>query len=156
MRVLLGASLFAIGIDVHCGHADPTGIDQLAWMAGCWREESGGGIADEIWKAPSGGAMLGTNRTVAGGREVSSESMQIREDAGRIAFTAQPSGQAEASFTLVKSGPREAVFENLAHDFPQRVAYRLDGDTLVGRIEGSENGTPRSIEYPMRRVACAQ
>ena len=63
-------------------------------------------------------------------------------------------GQAEASFKLLKRGAREVVFENLAHDFPQRVMYRLDGDTLIGRIEGTEKGKPGSAEFPMRRVEC--
>jgi hypothetical protein len=34
------------------------------------------------------------------------------------------------------------------------VIYHLDGDTLTGRIEGTQNGKPRSVDYPMRRTAC--
>ena len=30
-----------------------------------------------------------------------------------------------------------AVFENLAHDFPQRVIYRRCGEDLCARIEGA-------------------
>jgi hypothetical protein len=134
----------------------PVSVAQLSWMAGCWRQESGGRVADEVWMAPSGGVMLGINRTVAGERTLSTEFMHIREDAARIIFTARPSGQAEASFTMLTGGPREIVFENLGHDFPQRVIYRRDGETLIGRIEGVRNGQPQSIDYPMRRVACPQ
>jgi hypothetical protein len=134
--------------------AQGAAIGELAWMAGCWRQESASRIVDEMWMAPAGGAMLGVSRTVAGGRTVAHEFLQIREDAGRIIFIARPSGQAEASFALLRSGPREVVFENPAHDFPQRVTYRLDGDTLAGRIEGTQNGKPRSVDYPMRRTAC--
>jgi hypothetical protein len=154
MRFILTAGLLAMTSVPLAMQARP-GVEQLAWMAGCWREESGGRVADEIWMAPAGGVMLGMNRTIAGGRAASTEFMQIREDAGRIVFQAKPSGQAEASFPLLKSAAREVVFENRAHDFPQRVIYRLDGETLVGRIEGTRNGKPQSIDYPMRRVRCA-
>jgi hypothetical protein len=155
MRFLVVGVLIALPLVTPVAQS-PSGVEQLAWMAGCWRQESGGRIADEIWMAPSGGVMLGMNRTVASGRTVSSEFMQIGANGGRIVFTARPSGQAEASFTLLKSGQRDVVFENTAHDFPQRVMYRRDGDTLVGRIEGTRNGKSQSIDYPMRRVPCAQ
>jgi len=154
MRLILAAGLLAMTTTSLATQARPE-IEQLAWMAGCWREESGGRVADEIWMGPAGGVMLGMNRTIAGGRVASTEFMQIREDAGRIVFIAKPSGQAETSFPLLKSAAREVVFENRAHDFPNRVIYRVDGETLVGRIEGTRNGKPQSIDYPMRRVPCS-
>jgi hypothetical protein len=98
--------------------------------------------------------MLGVSRTVAAGRTIAHEFMQIRENDGRVVFIARPSGQAEATFTLVKSAAGEVVFENPQHDFPQRVIYRRAGETLTGRIEGTQNGKPRSAEFPMRRVNC--
>ena len=98
--------------------------------------------------------MLGTGRAVANGRAVAHEFMQIREQDREMVFIARPSGQEEATFTLTKSGTREVVFANPAHDFPQRVIYRMQGDMLVGSIEGSQNGRERSAEFPMRRVAC--
>jgi hypothetical protein len=129
-------------------------VDQLVWMAGCWRLESAARVVDEMWMAPAGGVMLGAGRTVINGRAVEHEFMQIREEGGRVAFIARPSGQAEASFAAITIGEREVVFENPAHDFPQRVIYRRDGTGLTGRIEGTQNGKPRSAEFPMRRVAC--
>ena len=129
-------------------------IDQLAWMAGCWRLEAGGRVIDEHWMAPAGGLMLGTGRTVSAGRAVDFEFMQIREEKGRLVFIAKPSGQPEAAFPAVKTGPREAIFENPSHDFPQRVMYRLDGESLIGRIEGTQNGKVRSVDFPMRRTPC--
>ena len=130
-------------------------IDQLSWMSGCWRQDAGGRVIDEFWMAPAGGMMLGTGRTVAKGRVVEFEFMQIREDAGRLVFTAKPSGQPEASFPAIKTGAREVVFENPTHDFPQRVIYRGEGETLIGRIEGTQNSKPRGTDFPLRRVACS-
>jgi hypothetical protein len=128
-------------------------VDELSWMSGCWRQESAGRVVDEMWMTPGGGALFGIGRTVARGRVVSYEFMRIHDDGG-LTFTSKPSGQAEASFKVLKRGAREIVFENLAHDFPQRVMYRLDGDTLIGRIEGTEKGKPGSAEFPMRRIEC--
>jgi hypothetical protein len=48
----------------------------------------------------------------------------------------------------------EVVFENGAHDFPQRIRYRRGGDMLFARIEGTRDGKVRGVDYPYARVAC--
>ena len=39
------------------------------------------------------------------------------------------------------------IFENLEHDFPQRIIYRREGDRLIARIEGEVNGTLEVTEW---------
>ena len=133
------------------------GVESLAWLAGCWSRSDVDMGSGEQWTAPAGGTMLGVSRTVREGRTVEYEFVVIRQDLdGTPVYHAHPSGQASAEFRLARSGDREAVFENPAHDFPQRVGYRLAGDdtTLTAWIEGLRNGATRRIEFPMRRVSC--
>jgi hypothetical protein len=132
-------------------------VANLSWLAGCWASVGGEFGTGEVWTPPAGGTMLGLSRTVRDGRTVEFEFMQIREIApGQLAFVAHPSGQAEAAFPLVRSGPRELVFEDPAHDFPQRVIYRLlEPDRLHARIEGTVKGEDRGVDFLMQRAACA-
>ena len=52
-------------------------------------------------------------------------------------------------------GDNEVVFENLDHDFPQRVIYRLiDGRHLQGRIEGITSNGEAHVEFPLTRITC--
>lgn len=130
-------------------------VTALGWMSGCWRQESPSRTVDEVWMAPSGDGILGMSRTVARGRIVEHEFLQIRVQDGRLVLIAKPSRQPEATFTAKTVEPRAVTFENLAHDFPQRVIYRLQEDgALVGRIEGEEQGKAKGVDFPMRRVAC--
>jgi hypothetical protein len=132
--------------------ADPAAV---SWIAGCWRQESTGRVVEEIWMAPAGDGMLGMSRTTANGRIVDHEFLQIRVRDGRLVYIAKPARQPEATFTATTVRAREVIFENPAHDFPQRIIYRLQDDaSLVGRIEGMKNGQPRGIDFPMRRAAC--
>ena len=72
-----------------------------------------------------------------------------------MVFVAHPSRQKTARFPAIRLADGEVVFENVQHDFPQRVIYRLDGpDTLRARIEGMRNGTLRGVDFPMKRVSC--
>jgi uncharacterized protein DUF6265 len=131
-------------------------VSDLSWLAGCWVPVDGEAGSGEQWMAPAGGALLGVGRTVKNGRTVEHEFMQIREvEPGKIVFIAHPSGQSEASFPLAKASEREVVFENLVHDFPQRVIYKLDGDGILrASIEGLSKGQIKTIEFPMKKVDC--
>lgn len=131
-------------------------LGDAAWLAGCWQGETKGREVTEQWMKPSGDAMLGMSRTVSKNKMVEYEFLQIRlRDDGEVYFIAKPARQPEASFKLVKAGPREVVFENPQHDFPQRIIYRLESDgSLTGRIEGVNKGKELAFDYPMKRAKC--
>jgi hypothetical protein len=131
-------------------------VGKVAWLAGCWKNASGEPGSIEQWLPPAGGNLLGVSRTVRQGKTVTYEFMRIAsEPGGVLAFHAQPSGQAATTFLAVKLTDTEVVFENLQHDFPQRVIYAADGpERLNARIEGTRNGKPRAIHFPMVRVSC--
>jgi hypothetical protein len=131
-------------------------IDKLAWLAGCWAIDGAEPGSEERWMPLAGGTMLGVSRTVRQGKTVAFEFMEIRHlPDGALAFVAHPSGQQTAVFTALRVSDSEVVFENPAHDFPQRVAYARDGESgLRARIEGSEGGALRVIEFPMSRTSC--
>ena len=60
-----------------------------------------------------------------------------------------------ATFLLARLSETEVVFENLAHDFPQRIIYRLQAEGyLTGRIEGEIEGEARAVDFPLQRVDC--
>ncbi|MCA1584794.1 MAG: DUF6265 family protein [Acidobacteria bacterium] len=131
------------------------GIERLAWLGGCWSGGAGGRQVDEQWMKPAGGTMLGMSRTVARGRTIESEFLQVRQDADGISYIAKPSNQPEAAFRLVSADAAHARFENPAHDFPQRIIYTLNPDgSLRARIEGSVNGQERAVDYQMKRSIC--
>lgn len=133
----------------------PARAEALGWMAGCWQARSGGRVIDEQWMAPRGGTLLGMSRTVAADSTVGWEAMRIVERGGRLVFQAHPSGQAPAEFAAVEIGPGRVAFADPAHDFPQRIVYRLAGaDSLVARIEGELGGATRAVDFRHARVPC--
>ena len=127
-----------------------------AWLAGCWEQRTGNRESLEMWMAPAGGMMLGSSRTVAGGKVREYEQLLLKAEGGKLVYTASPSGQATVSFTSTAVSDSSFTVENPQHDFPQRIIYRRRGaDSLVARIEGPGPSGTRGMDYPMRRVACA-
>ena len=129
-------------------------VERLAWMAGCWELDTGQRTVEEQWMAPRGGAMIGMSRTVRADRLVGWELVVIRKDSAGLAYHAFPSGQAPAVFPATEVSDSHVVFANPAHDFPQRVIYRLRGDTLAARVEAGSGAAARGSDFPYRRVAC--
>ena len=135
-------------------------LDRAAWLAGCWERRAGARVTTEIWMPASGGVMLGAARTVLEGRTWAYEFLRLSAEGEALVYTAIPSGQKETAFTSATAPPSRAdslVFENLAHDFPQRITYwRVGTDSLVARIEGPGGPTRamRVFDQRMGRVRC--
>ncbi len=154
LKFILASTLLALAAQ-NAAHADP--LARFAWMQGCWGASGGADPGSgEQWTSSAGGAMLGMGRTVRNGKMLDFEFFQIRESApGKLAYIAQPGGAAPTTFLLAKDDGTEFVFENLAHDFPQRIIYRRAGETAMNaRIEGMVKGKPKGIDFPMKRVSC--
>lgn len=144
------ASIVAAFTMACCVMGPQPSLEDLDWMAGDRVSPSATSEAREVWIGPGGGVLLGMSLTTRldGGRG-QYEHMRIATlPDGRLAFIAMPSGQPEAVFPLKSYEGRRAVFEDPAHDFPQRVIYWDKGDGVVGaRIEGEIGGRSRSMEW---------
>lgn len=133
----------------------PPKAEDLGWLAGDRVHMGTGSTVREVWIGPEGGVLLGMSLTTRPGKPVRWEHMRIGPlPDGRLAFFADPSGQAHTAFPLKSLEGRRAVFENPGHDFPQRVIYWDKGGGVVGaRIEGVVDGQERIAEWEFRPTA---
>ena len=151
-NLLFGLVLLAL-TNAHAGAQ--TSVSRLSWMAGCWRQTTGHRVVDEQWMAPRGSVMLGVSRTVKGASVMEYEFMRIYAVGDTLVYSAKPSGQDASDFRAVRQGERDVMFENPAHDFPQRIIYRrVKRDSLIARVEGTRNGQLRGMDFSYSRVAC--
>jgi hypothetical protein len=135
----------------------PATLAPLDWLAGCWRRATPRRVVEEAWMAPAGGLMIGMSRTVSAvdGTLVEFEQVRIEAHGDTVVYVAKPSRQPEATFTAITLDDSTVVFEDKAHDFPQRVGYRRVGaDSLAAWIEGTVDGKARRVDFPYRKVAC--
>ena len=131
-------------------------------MAGHWVGTSTSGTYEETWLPPEGGMMVGVHRDVKKDGSVFYEFLRIEERDAGIYYVAKPSNQPEGEFRLktvradadgVSPGSPQAsarivvavaIFENPAHDFPQRIIYEQMADgALRASIHGSVDGKDR-------------
>ncbi|MDX1455301.1 MAG: DUF6265 family protein [Gammaproteobacteria bacterium] len=156
---LLAAVLLSNGFTVAARSlADASPLAAFAFMQGCWSGDAGeqGLRIDEYYGAPQGGLLLGQVMHTDARQVVFFEFLRIEATADGIWLTPWPMGRlAETRFKLMLLQDDRAVFENPAHDFPQRIEYRLlPGNSLLTRIAGERDGEARVEEYQTRRTAC--
>ncbi|MEQ9308574.1 MAG: DUF6265 family protein [Balneolaceae bacterium] len=110
-------------------------LQDLSWISGYWTGQVQGVDMEELWSPVSGNMILGIHRDVMG-ENSAFEFLRIstKED-GTIVYLASPSGKEPTEFTLTEVTSGKAIFENLSHDFPQRIIYSRSGDQLTARIE---------------------
>lgn len=131
-------------------------VNTLAWISGCWEINDNGRVTTERWGRPTENLMVGTSQTVKNGKSVAFEFLRIVNNGHGLFYIAKPSSaKDETPFMVSKTAANEIVFENLKHDFPQRIIYRSEEkDSLSARIEGTVNGQLKGMDIPMKRIKC--
>jgi hypothetical protein len=133
------------------GAASP--LAPLAWISGSWAGTQGETTTEEHWTDPTGGLMLGMNRARRGDRVVMFEFLRIVARGDSIFYIALPRGRGETAFPMKELAGTRVVFENLAHDFPQRISYWQDKPgELHARTEGTMDGKVVSEEWVWRKT----
>ena len=155
-HIWVAACLFTVGAAWAQDPAAPVPtISDLAWIAGCWEGGGGDTVLQEQWMNPNGKTMLGMSRTVRNDTTKVYEFLRIHQEVDGIYYTSNPSGQAEASFKLVKFESQKVVFENPDHDFPQKITYELDKNgNLTATISGQYKEAYQKVEFPMLKAKC--
>ncbi len=153
--ILVVTALFAAIVPRASASAQEHRIEQVAWFTGCWERATGARRTIERWEAAANGEMKGASRSFADARETGGERLRLLVDAGTLVYAAHPSTQLPQRFTATAVTGTTATFENLAHDFPQRIVYERRGDdSLVARIEGDRAGRRQPVTFAFRRIGC--
>ncbi len=128
-----------------------TAVQFPDWMAGSWIEEKGAAWSEEYWTAARGGIMLGVARNGTGTRLAMWEATQIRLNKdGKLAFYAMPRGAPASEFPVVSQSGTAIIFENKAHDYPQRIRYWRDGALLKAEISLADGS--KAHGWTMQRI----
>lgn len=158
MRALLILIALACVVPAHAQT-----LDDLAWLKGCWRTEAprqaeNGSQTTEVWIDPPGPFMVGYSFTEGEGAVQGWEHMRIdAADGGRPRFVASPAGAPPVAFrmteTITLDDPAQiATFENVEHDYPQRITYQRNGNRLIATISKIDGSDPYTYAY--RRFTC--
>ena len=124
----------------------------VRFMVGSWRGQGDGGSVEEHWMDADGGMMVGMSRSVRPGKPAFFEFLRVEQTKDGLVYQAAPAGRRPVPFKLVESGAHKATFENLEHDFPQRIRYWLDEQgQLRARVEDKDG--KKGVDFVFKRAS---
>jgi uncharacterized protein DUF6265 len=144
------AVLVAFGAGRRASPASPP-LSAISFMSGCWTGLSpNGATIEEHYSAASENLLIGMTRYVRKGRVVGFEFTTVERTDSTFVMTPRPKGVKSDSFPLKDVSEGRATWENLEHDFPQRIIYRRGANgSLIARIEGTTPAGERHVEWTM-------
>ena len=138
------------------GTSDGRRLEQVAWLLGEWRNNTPRGVLYEAWRVKDDSTYTGRSCFVVGQDTVSSEVVELGVRGGALLYIPTVRDQNEGqpvTFKETQVSDKEMIFENPAHDFPQRITYtQINPDSLVAVISGMQGEKEKSVQFPMKRV----
>lgn len=130
-------------------------MKKAGWLIGSWGFTTPEGTLNETWKKANDSVYNGQTNFIIGKDTVFTERIRLEETNGKLAYITAVSDQNDGKairFELTSITDKQMVFENPAHDFPQKITYnKISNDSLVAEISGMRNGKPASEVFPMGR-----
>jgi hypothetical protein len=158
MKHILFSALLLSAILAACNSnktAQPRQITKADWLIGSWENKSEYGDLSESWQKENDSVYKGQSFFIKRKDTIHSEAIVLSEINGEVSYSPQVKGQNNdkpVDFKMTSATDKQLVFENPAHDFPQKITYtKITNDSLVAEISGKQQGKPMSEKYPMKR-----
>lgn len=152
---LLILSCFAL---LSCGEkkAESTKLDKLGWLLGYWEMQTPEGITTESWVRTNDSIFSGIGKfTDSAGKVLSSEEIRIVLRSDGLYYIPTVSNQNNGQPVMFREksfADTMVVFENPAHDFPQRIGYiRISAAAARAYIEGMVGDSLQHIDFDYAR-----
>lgn len=131
-------------------------LENASWILGTWQNKSPEGIATESWNQENDSTYSGSSYFVINKDTVSSEAISLEqrgEDLFYIPIVKEQNEGKAVKFKLSSASDKELIFENPAHDFPQKITYKkMSNDSIVAEISGKMEGKYHAQLFPMSKV----
>ena len=130
--------------------------EKIGWLVGKWGFTAPEGSLTETWTLQNDSTYAGETYFVIGKDTVFSEKLTVEQRGNDIHYVTLMKDQNQGkpvAFKLTSANKKELVFENPAHDYPQKITYTKSGaNALVAEISGTQNDKPASEKFPMEKL----
>ncbi|MEL6686698.1 MAG: DUF6265 family protein [Pseudomonadota bacterium] len=144
-RSLTASVLTALAFIPVLSVASDTSAPYVSWLGGCWLSESGKAL--EVWDMATPDYAFGYHTMTHEEDIVFFEQMRISPVDGKTTFFAYPNGVGPSPFPAVKWSEDSITFANEAHDYPQKITYRMDGELLKATISKMDGSQPNGWTF---------
>ncbi|WP_099714664.1 DUF6265 family protein [Flavobacterium sp. 11] len=144
---------------VSCKNSDSNKNEKIkaaSWLLGNWENKSADGTLTENWEKLNDSTFQAQSYYIKEKDTVHFESIILQQKGENLTYTATVKGQNNDKpvvFKLTTATDKQVSFENLKHDYPQKISYnQITPDSLVAKISGIQQGKPSSEQFSMKKI----
>lgn len=130
-------------------------LEKMDWLLGKWGHTSKEGTLAENWVKVNDSVYKGESYFIIDKDTVFAEYIDLAEANGKLIYTVTVKGQNNEKpvpFTMTSTDDKTTVFENPAHDFPNKITYsKVSNDSLSATISGMQKGELAQQTFGMKR-----
>ncbi|MBZ0242514.1 MAG: DUF6265 family protein [Bacteroidales bacterium] len=140
---------FAIGLFLAACNA-PKPTETIYKLVDDWKTTKGP-LMYESWEIDADSILLGSAFSVNGSDTLMIEKMQLIRQGDSLVYKVNVGSQKTVSFGLVKATKNSWIFENKAHDYPNRIIYKMINDSILhARTENSAGN--KVVEFHFKKI----
>lgn len=147
--------LLAIALIQFSANAQKGNLKQFSFLLGSWEMKTAKGKITESWINSKDSLMGKSYRHSLNGDSALTETVVIKNIDKTVHYCVtgmEKNNAGTTNFKLIARYNKTYIFENKAHDFPQRIVYQNKSkDELLAWIEGEMNGKKMKSEFPYAR-----
>jgi hypothetical protein len=130
-------------------------LEKLSWLLGNWENQMPNGILVENWKRENDSTYNGESFFINKKDTIHYEYIQLIQNKEEVVYNAIVEGQNNEQaipFILTSETNNTFIFENLKHDYPQKIVYKkINTNHLIATISGTQQGKFSSENYSMTK-----
>jgi hypothetical protein len=120
---------------------------------GKWKMDVENAEVYEEWQLVNENELIGISYSIEDGVKNINESLYLKKFADQWAYVAVPKNQNIALFALIEHSPQKLLFENMEHNFPQKISYEFHKDgRMTAAIQGEVSGETKRKEFSFKIV----
>ena len=127
-------------------------LNKSKWLLGNWQKVDSTGILLESWSVQNDSTLVGSSYFITKkGDTIHSEAIELSENQEHLIYTATIKGENNDNpipFLMTESTDSLLVFENVKHDYPKKIKYKLNSDqSILATVSGKVGGKESSESY---------
>ncbi|MFT5136159.1 MAG: hypothetical protein ACI9XU_001153 [Arenicella sp.] len=125
-------------------------LDTLEWLNHRWVSKTDSNISVESWVRAGDPSFNGVGESIElnSGKLKFSESLRILQMSDEVFYLAKvKENPLPVAFKSIEYSQQVAIFESTEHDFPQRLEYRRQSDSVLKDIVSGQEGRAFDVVY---------
>lgn len=125
-------------------------IKKADWLIGNWEYKTNWGTLSETWQKVNDSTFKAQSLFIKDKDTIHHENIILQQNREKLSYTTTIKGQNNNKpirFELNKEMEDKLLFENLKNNYPKKISYKKDSNSIITEISGVQSGKTTTEKY---------